>query len=519
MTTDLQLDSPLWRLCNLYSIKREDTGKILPFTPRPEQLEVITSLIDRPAEPLFIIKSRRLGMSTAIGLAMADRAAWNNGFQGSLVDQTQSDAERKMSEIIRFGVLSMPPAIVERLQFPKRNDGELQISPRDTDDATLISRIFAGKNARGGTNNFLWISEWGPIAATDPTRSKEIRTGALPSARLGSRVIETTWYGGKGGDLWELVKPILEHDPNAMGRVLFFPWHGDPSCVRTAGMVSGELEEYFRDLGDRLGKSFSEDQKRWYAAAKLEQGIYVKREYPSTLEEAMTAPIEGAIYGDDITRLRSEGAIKPFAVDSRALVHTFWDEGSPINTVAWYVQFVSDEIRIIDCDLDLELTPVERTAHMLRKPYAHLYGAHYLTHASMQTEKSGKTFAAQLKEAGLQSIKVVPRTQDVWIGINECLQLMPRMIFRLPSCEVGLSRLEVYHTRRASSSGIAQDEPVHDFSSHAADALRTLAEASMMGMIPGGSSIARSMRKGNRPVRVITGINGVADRPRMAVIR
>ena len=47
-------------------------------------------------------------------------------------------------------------------------------------------------NARGGSNDFLWISEWGPIQLDDPRRSAEIRSGALPSARHGTIVIETT---------------------------------------------------------------------------------------------------------------------------------------------------------------------------------------------------------------------------------------------------------------------------------------------------------------------------------------
>ncbi len=491
MTED-DLANPIWRLSNLYSIKTEDEGRPIKFRPRDEQRLVIESLIKEPDTPLYIIKSRRLGMSTAIGLTMSDLAAWNAGFQASLVDQTQSDAERKMSEIMRYGLLSMPAEIVERLDFPKRNDGELQIKMKSA-GAEDISRVFAGKNSRGGTNNFLWISEWGPIAATDPNRSREIRTGALPSARLGRRVVETTWYGGKGGDLWELVKPILEQDPNARGRVLFFPWHGDPACLRTEGVVSADLEEYFQELAGQLGKKFSPEQKKWYAAAKVEQGIFVKREYPSTLEEAMTAPVEGAIYGEAMTRARAEGRVKPFAVSGASLVHTFWDEGAPLNTATWYAQFIGGEIRMVDFDFELSMTPVERVAHIKAKGYA--LGNHYLTHASEQTEKSGKTYATQLSDAGLTNIKIVPRTVDIWSGINEALQQFPSIVFRLPACARGIEALENYHMRRFSTSGIISNEPVHDWSSHPADALRTLAEAIQRGMIEGGAAIVSRPRK------------------------
>ena len=43
--------------------------------------------------------------------------------------------------------------------------------------------------------------------------------------------------------------------------------------------------------------------------------------------------------------------------------------GSPLNTVTWYFQIVAAEIRVIDCDSDLDLTPVQRVARMLNKGY------------------------------------------------------------------------------------------------------------------------------------------------------
>jgi len=478
------LSDPLWRIGHLYGIKTEDEGRRLRFTPRAEQWEVIRALTEHPDQPLYIIKSRRLGMSTALGITLADCAAWSSGFQGSLVDQTQADAERKMSEIIRYAVKSMPAELAERLEFPKANDGELQIVVRGQ-DARASSRIFAGKNARGGTNNFLWISEWGPIAANDPRRSTEIRTGALPSARRGRRVVETTWYGGKSGDLWDLVKPILERDPNAEGRVLFFPWHGDPACVRTTGVVTKELEEYFREAAEKVGRKFSREQKLWYGAKQLEQGMFVKREYPTTMEEAMTAPVEGSIYGEALARRRAAGAIGPVEPDAEALVNTSWDLGSPVNTVCWYFQVIGRELRFIDVDLDVDLTAAERVAGMLRKGYR--FGWHYVPHDAAAKQYNGRTFAADLEDAGLKNLRIVPRTADEWVGINHVRQnVLPRAAFRLPQCEVAVGRLEAFRTARETSGGLAKDAPVHDINSHAAAALRTAGEADLAGMLEAG---------------------------------
>ena len=101
------------------------------------------------------------------------------------------------------------------------------------------------------------------------------------------------------------------------------------------------------------------------------------------------------------------GAIRPAVVDTSALVHTAWDLGSPLNTVVTYFQIIGAEIRVIDCDSDLDLTPVQRVAYMLNKGY--LFGSHFLPHDALATQKSGKTFLNELNEVGLRNCKAVPR--------------------------------------------------------------------------------------------------------------
>jgi hypothetical protein len=49
--------------------------------------------------------------------------------------------------------------------------------------------------------------------------------------------------------------------------------------------------------------------------------MFVKREYPTTLEECFQAPVEGAIYDEQIDKLRAEVAIRPWIVDNSSLTH------------------------------------------------------------------------------------------------------------------------------------------------------------------------------------------------------
>jgi hypothetical protein len=372
--------------------------------------------------------------------------------------------------------------------------------------------MFAGTHARGGANSFLWISEWGVIQSSDLARSEEILTGALPSVGDGVCVVETTWKGGRNGHLWSLVKSALETPEEQKGpldwRVVFFPWQHDPSYRDAVPRPVGEeTVRYFAGLPASAGE-ISPGQMSWYQRKRAELGMFVLREFPTVMEECFQAPVEGAIYAAAIDKLRVEGAIKPWIVDHSALVHTAWDLGSPVNTAVWYFQLGPfGEIRVIDCDLDLDIPPVERVARMLGKGY--LYGSHFLPHDALATQKSGRTFLNELKDAGLANCRAVPRTYDVWVGINRLRQMLPRFSFRIPQCERGLEALSNYHTIRESSTGIARDEPCHDWSSHAADSLRLVSEAEAAGMLSRAGSTGINAHR--QPVRVITGLHGSSE--------
>jgi len=495
-----KLGDKLWRLQNLYSIKRADTGKVVPFTPRREQMAIYEALA-AGARKIIILKARRLGMSTAIDVYAADEVIFSEGKQISIVDRKQDDATKKLNGICKVAFDSLPEILREKVKVVRDNDSTWELVSR-TGDAS--SAIYAGMNARGGTNQLLHISEWGVIQADDAKRSEEILTGALPSAEHGVTIVETTWKGGRGGHLWELVKEALEtpQDQRTLNdwHLFFFPWWKDPTYTEAGRVeaIAPEVAQYLDAKEKETGHRFTEGQRCWYARRRKTLGLFIFREFPTTIDECFQSPIEGAIYADLIDRLRGQAAIRPGAVDGSALVHTFWDLGSPVNTVTWYAQLVGGEIRIIDCDMDLDLTPVERAARMLAKGYN--YGWHYLPHDARATEKSGRTFQGELASAGIRNTRVLPRTHDVWVGINRLRQLMPRMTFRVPDCNAGLEALTNYHTRRESGTGVAHDEPVHDWSSHAADALRMLAEAEMNGLLEGGSDTVRKARQRHGPV-------------------
>ena len=130
------------------------------------------------------------------------------------------------------------------------------------------STLFAGMHPRGGANSFLWSSEWGYVQCEDPRRTEEILTGALPSTKDGTIVVETTWRGERGGHLWDIVKRALEtpeeHKQPDDWRVVFFPWQDDPAYSHAEPRPL--TQETLPYSSDKPG--FSLGQMSWYQRAR-----------------------------------------------------------------------------------------------------------------------------------------------------------------------------------------------------------------------------------------------------------
>ena len=125
--------------------------------------------------------------------------------------------------------------------------------------------------------------------------------------------------------------------------------------------------------------------------------------------------------------------------------------------------------------------------------------------------------AGELRKAGLGKVVSVPRTHSVWVGINHALEMFPTLAFRSPQCDDGLHALACYRTKTVTDGAVTSDEPVHDFSSHTADAFRTMAEAHRAGLLqfkhatPAPTAADwwkpafKEKRRGLKPMRVSAG--------------
>lgn len=102
------------------------------------------------------------------------------------------------------------------------------------------------------------------------------------------------------------------------------------------------------------------------------------------------------------------------------------------------------------------------------------------------------TFEEKLSQAGFTTA-VVPKTTNVWRGIYAAKDLLQHCIFhkrcgepvRVDGFEYmsGVDALENYQTGRLGANGVERVVPLHDLTSHGADAFRTFVEAYSMGFV------------------------------------
>jgi hypothetical protein len=104
----------------------------------------------------------------------------------------------------------------------------------------------------------------------------------------------------------------------------------------------------------------------------------------------------------------------------------------------------------------------------------YLYGNHYAPHdIEVRELGSGKSRREIAWDLGL-NFRVVPKL-PLEDGIHAAQMLLPRCWFDAEKCKSGLDALRQYHRGYNERARTFRTTPVHDWSSHYADAFRYLA--------------------------------------------
>ena len=193
--------------------------------------------------------------------------------------------------------------------------------------------------------------------------------------------------------------------------------------------------------------------------------------------------VEGAYYAKLIDQARKENCIGRVPYDPSVSFDTYWDVGFGDSTAIIFGQSIGAEFRIIDCyEASGEGLP-HYVKYLQSKSY--VYGRHFFPHDAgsghFQTGKSIQKLAADL---GLKTI-ILPKT-DLEAGIEMARSLLAICYIDEDKCIRLIKCLECYHKRYNAAMNVYSNTPVHDWSSHFADAFRYAAMA--RSLYRGGSS-------------------------------
>lgn len=202
-------------------------------------------------------------------------------------------------------------------------------------------------------------------------------------------------------------------------------------------------------------------------------------EYAQEFECSFEAAVKGAIYAREMEAARNAGRITSVPYDPALPVDTTWDLGIGDAMAVWFSQSTrGGEVRLIDyLEASGEGFPWYAKA-LSEKGY--VYGRHWAPHDIQVRElSSGRS---RLEVAASQGIRfdVVPRLHDavsgeVEEGIHALRMLFPRLWFDAERCKHGLEALMHYRRDYNQKLNEFKATPVHDWSSHGADAGRYLA--------------------------------------------
>ena len=203
----------------------------------------------------------------------------------------------------------------------------------------------------------------------------------------------------------------------------------------------------------------------------------------------MKVHADGAYYAVEMREAKAEGRITNVPYDRAVGVVTAWDLGVGDSTSIWFAQFVGAEVRLIDYYESSGVGLDHYVALLNSKGY--VYESHVLPHDVRVRELgSGKSRLETLGALGVRPITIAPQLM-VDDGIQSVRSMIPRCWFDAEKCERGVDAMRQYRRDYDDKGMTWRGRPLHDWTSHCADALRYLA----VGYKPTSSSWGEPLRR------------------------
>lgn len=485
------LGNKLWRMNNLYWILDKKARRV-KFRMNSAQVKLFENMHTRNV----VLKARQRGITTLICLYFLDEALFHDNVEACIIAHKTDDAQKIFRRKIKYPYDNLPDTLKKARTLKTDSKSELHFAQNN-------STLFVTTGARSGTVQYLHISEFAKICRDHPRVADEILTGSFPAVPSddGMIFVESTSAGSYGHffDMCnESRKPKLFTPLDF--RFHFFSWWDAPEYeMDPAGVViSSEDEQYFEELEIRLGIELSDRKRAWYCKTAVhyrkKDDNLMFQEFPSTPEEAFQKQIHGAYYAKLLLALRREKKITNVPYDPAYPVNTGWDMGVADQTEIVFHQKVLQEHRIIDYYSN-NGEPLRHYADILAKK-GYVYGTHFLPHDAsarrqgIDTLKTAFDYLHELMPG--QYFDIVPKTNSVADSIESVRALLPLCWFDEKRCGRLVTALSEYQKEWNETLGCFRQRPLDNWTSHPADAFRTLTEGlSFYGGVRGKKTLRR----------------------------
>jgi len=197
---------------------------------------------------------------------------------------------------------------------------------------------------------------------------------------------------------------------------------------------------------------------------------------------------DNAIYGRQMKLAKAEGRICSIPVEPQVEVETFWDLGKDDSTSIWFLQKVGFEHRWIDYfewnnrEIGDYIRVIKGSHPDLseeenKRRAAYNYGRHFMPHdVDIKLLGMVDNRKKQFELGGVKPVQVVPRIGSLETGIELTRKLLASSWFDERHCDKGIDALCNYKYQHKEDDGVNQLKPLHDWSSHGADAFRQCAQ-------------------------------------------
>ena len=216
----------------------------------------------------------------------------------------------------------------------------------------------------------------------------------------------------------------------------------------------------------------------WFPEELEKERVYLKDKnedlYNHVWEGEVLSNRDGAYYAKFI----ANDQIMDFAVEPNILVDTYWDLGMSDSTCIFLVQQIGMEIRVVDCyeNQGEGLQFYINWLHEWKAKHQAVFGDHYAPHDIQVRELgTGKSRLETARKLGIH-FRVVRRL-TIEDGIHAARAILPKCYFHKTNCKDGLQALRRYRKEFDEKKGVYKTHPLHDWSSHYADAFRYFAIA------------------------------------------